>query len=198
MKKYKIAGIGLIGIFLCWVATVGAQSPNPKILMETSRGPIVLELDAAAAPKTVANFIAYATDGHYNGTIFHRVIPGFMIQGGDPTAEMTQKPTQSPVANEADNGLKNLTGTIAMARTSDPHSATSQFFVNTVDNAFLNHSAKTARGWGYCVFGKVVEGMETVAVIEKSPTTMRNGHQDVPVAPIVIERVTVLESTAAK
>lgn len=189
-KKACVLLVSLALLFGCG-AVVRAQTPQPRIVLETTKGTIVLELDAAAAPQTVANFIAYAKEGHYNGTIFHRVIPGFMIQAGGFTKDMQQKPTKTPIVNEADNGLKNLKGTIAMARTSDPHSATSQFFINTVDNGFLDHRARSGPGWGYCVFGKVVEGMESVAAIEQSPTTTRNGHQDVPVASIVIEKVIV-------
>jgi peptidyl-prolyl cis-trans isomerase B (cyclophilin B) len=161
--------------------------------MQTSKGTIVLELDAEKAPETVANFLEYARSGFYDGTIFHRVIPGFMIQGGGFEPGMQQKSAGKPVRNEADNGLTNDLGTIAMARTSDPHSATAQFFINAKDNGFLNFTAANARGWGYCVFGKVVEGIDVVKDIEKTSTTTRAGHQDVPQEDIVIETVTVLD-----
>jgi peptidyl-prolyl cis-trans isomerase B (cyclophilin B) len=163
------------------------------VRMETTAGTIVLELDGNKAPDTVANFVAYANAGHYDGTIFHRVIPGFMIQGGGFTPDMQQKSTNAPVKNEADNGLKNDTGTIAMARTNDPNSATAQFFINVKDNTFLNHSAPTPQGWGYAVFGKVVDGMDAVQGIEKVSTGNTGGHSDVPVEAVVINKVTVEE-----
>ena len=161
------------------------------IHMETTMGPITLELDGEKAPGTVENFVEYAKSGFYDGTIFHRVIPGFMIQGGGFTEEMKQKATGNPIENEANNGLKNATGTIAMARTSDPHSATAQFFINVKDNTFLNHSAPTTQGWGYCVFGKVTDGIDVVQSIEKVSTGNRAGHGDVPVDDVIIEKVTV-------
>ncbi|MEJ2038568.1 MAG: peptidylprolyl isomerase [Desulfosarcinaceae bacterium] len=155
--------------------------------METNKGVITLSLDQEKAPKTVANFLAYVDKGFYDGTVFHRVIKGFMIQGGGLTPDMQPKPTDAPIVNEADNGLKNSIGTIAMARTSQPHSATSQFFINTANNVFLNHRAKTSQGWGYCVFGRVVDGMDVVHAIEQVRTGMRHGHKDVPVEPVVIK-----------
>lgn len=161
------------------------------VRMQTSKGTIVLELDTEKAPETVANFVEYAKSGFYDGTIFHRVIPGFMIQGGGFEPGMSQKPTRDPIKNEADNGLANDLGTIAMARTPDPHSATAQFFINAKDNGFLNFSAPNAQGWGYCVFGKVTEGIEVVQDIEKVATTTSGGHQDVPSDDVVIEKVTV-------
>jgi peptidyl-prolyl cis-trans isomerase B (cyclophilin B) len=161
--------------------------------MQTNHGAIVLELDAQKAPKTVANFLAYAKEGFYDGTIFHRVIAGFMIQGGGFSPGMKQKPTRAPIENEAVNGLRNNRGTIAMARTNDPHSASSQFFINLVDSDFLNFTAPTPRGWGYCVFGRVVEGMDVVDKIKATATGSRAGHQDVPVDDVVIERVEVVE-----
>jgi len=164
-----------------------------KIQITTSLGTIKLELDQVKAPKTVANFVAYAKSGHYTGTIFHRVISDFMIQGGGLDAEMKTRPAAAKVENEADNGLTNLEGTIAMARTSEPHSASAQFFINTTDNAFLNHRNKTTDGWGYCVFGKVTEGMDVVEKIEAVPTTRRSGFQDVPETAILIESVSVLD-----
>jgi peptidyl-prolyl cis-trans isomerase B (cyclophilin B) len=159
------------------------------IKLHTNHGVITLELDAEKAPKTVANFISYAEAGHYDGTIFHRVIGGFMIQGGGFEPGMTQKPTQAPVENEAKNGLKNSVGTIAMARTSDPHSATAQFFINVADNEFLDYPGQD--GWGYCVFGRVVEGMDVVDKIKKVKTSRSGFHQDVPVEDVVIERAEV-------
>lgn len=163
-----------------------------RVRLTTSRGGIVIELDAERAPKTVENFLEYVRAGHYDGTIFHRVIPDFMIQGGGLDVQMQPRPTRDPIRNEADNGLKNVTGTIAMARLPDPHSACSQFFINTSDNGFLDHRSKSDEGWGYCVFGKVVEGMDVVEAIEETPTTRRNGYQDVPETPIVIEKAEVL------
>jgi peptidyl-prolyl cis-trans isomerase B (cyclophilin B) len=163
------------------------------VRMQTNKGNIVLELDTEKAPETVANFLEYAKSGFYDGTIFHRVIPGFMIQGGGFEPGMTQKTTRDPIKNEADNGLKNDLGTIAMARTPDPHSATAQFFINAKDNGFLNYTASNAQGWGYCVFGKVVEGIDVVQAIEKVATTSRSGHQDVPQDDVVIEKVTIEE-----
>lgn len=166
---------------------------NPRVLIGTSHGDITLELDAVKAPATTENFVAYASDGFFDGTIFHRVIPGFMIQGGGFTADMRQKPTGPSIANEADNGLKNDRGTIAMARTSDPHSASSQFFINLVDNRFLNHTAKTGAGWGYAVFGKVVEGMEVVDAIACVSTGGHGPHSDVPREPVIMNQVKVLK-----
>jgi peptidyl-prolyl cis-trans isomerase B (cyclophilin B) len=163
------------------------------VIMETTKGNITLELDSSKAPKTVANFVEYAKSGHYDGTIFHRVIPGFMIQGGGFDVDMRQKDTNQTIMNEADNGLKNLNGTIAMARTSDPHSATAQFFINVKDNDFLDHTSPTSRGWGYTVFGKVTEGMDTVSSIEDVKTTTSNGQQDVPVTNVVINKVSIVE-----
>jgi peptidyl-prolyl cis-trans isomerase B (cyclophilin B) len=154
-------------------------------------GDITLELDAEKAPQTVANFLQYARDGFYDGTIFHRVISNFMIQGGGMTPDMAQKATRAPVENEANNGLKNKTGTIAMARTNDPHSATAQFFINVTDNGFLDHSAPTAQGWGYAVFGKVTSGMDVVEKIKAVATGSKGFHQDVPKETVTIERVTV-------
>ena len=151
------------------------------IIMHTSFGDITLELDEKKAPKTVANFLAYASEGFFNDTIFHRVIDNFMIQGGGMDENMQQKPTKEPVENEADNGLKNVTGTIAMARTMDPHSATAQFFINVKDNDFLNFKAKNSQGWGYTVFGKVTDGMTVVNKIKSVATATRSGQQDVPV-----------------
>lgn len=166
---------------------------DPRVLLSTSSGDITLQLNADMAPSSVENFLDYVDSGHFDGTIFHRVIPGFMIQGGGFTAEMVQKPTRAPIANEADNGLKNTRGTVAMARTSEPNSATSQFFINVVDNAFLDHKAKTPQGWGYAVFGKVVDGMDVMDKIVQVPTGQHGPHSDVPRDPVVIEKATVLQ-----
>ncbi|WP_439136421.1 peptidylprolyl isomerase [Pseudomaricurvus sp.] len=161
------------------------------ITLHTNYGDIKLELDFEKAPKTAANFKQYAEDGFYDGTIFHRIIDNFMVQGGGFTEDMVQKETRETIENEADNGLKNDMYTVAMARTMDPHSATAQFFINVKDNDFLNHSGKNAQGWGYCVFGKVVEGTEVVDKIKGVSTTMVAGHQDVPAQSVTIDKVTV-------
>ncbi|MGB1667729.1 MAG: peptidylprolyl isomerase [Pseudohongiellaceae bacterium] len=163
------------------------------IIFNTNHGPISIELNSEKAPKSAENFLQYAKKGFYNGTIFHRVIDGFMIQGGGFEPGMSQKANHDPIDNEADNGLSNLTGTLAMARTSEPHSATSQFFINVSDNFFLDHRGKTAQGWGYAVFGKVVDGMDVVNKIKSCQTTSRAGHQDVPVDDIIIESTDVTE-----
>lgn len=165
---------------------------NPRVVMNTNHGTITLELDADKAPKTVKNFLSYTEAGFYDGTIFHRVIDNFMIQGGGFNADMSQKTTEAPIENEADNGLKNDRGTIAMARTMDPHSATAQFFINVKDNDFLNHSGKNMQGWGYAVFGKVTEGDDVLDAIRGVATGSKAGHQDVPVEAITIESVKVL------
>jgi len=161
----------------------------PNVILHTSHGDITLELDAENSPKTVANFLQYARDGHYANTLFHRVIDGFMIQGGGMEPGMKQKPTRAPVANEAANGLKNKKYTVAMARTSDPHSATAQFFINVGDNDFLDFKSPGGQGWGYCVFGKVVAGQDVVDRIKGVPTGTSGFHQDVPREDVVIESV---------
>ncbi len=161
--------------------------------MTTSKGVIQLELDAENAPITVANFLEYVKSGHYDGTIFHRVIPGFVIQGGGLESGMKEKATQAPIENEADNGLKNLTGTICMARTNDPHSATSQFFINLKDNSFLDHTEKTASGWGYAVFGRVTSGMDVVEAIAAVQTGNAGYHSDVPLEDVVLQKAIVPE-----
>ena len=163
------------------------------IRLHTRFGTIDIELDHEKAPNTAANFEQYVKDGFYDGTLFHRVIDGFMIQGGGMEPGMKQKQTRSPIDNEANNGLKNDVGTIAMARTNDPHSATAQFFINVKNNDFLNHSAPTAQGWGYCVFGKVVDGMDTVNEIKQQPTGNNMGHGDVPLDDIVIDKAEIVE-----
>ena len=165
------------------------MSENPTVLLETTSGDILVELFADKAPKTVANFLRYVDDGFYANTIFHRVIPGFMIQGGGLGARMDEKPTREAVPNEADNGLKNVRGTLAMARTRDPHSATAQFFINLVDNDFLDYSEPTPDGWGYCVFGRVTDGMDVVDKIAKLKTRAVGVHENVPVDMVLITAV---------
>ena len=168
---------------------------HPRVKIDTNLGSIVVELHPEKAPKTVENFLQYVRDGFYDGTIFHRVIDGFMIQGGGFTPNFERKETRAPIINEADNGLKNTRGTIAMARTMDPHSATAQFFINVKDNPFLDHTGKTPRGWGYAVFGKVVEGMDVVDRIRKVRTGPGGMFpKDVPQEPVIIEKMTLIES----
>ena len=167
------------------------------VILKTNYGDITIELDFEKAPKTAENFAQYVKDGFYDGTIFHRVISNFMIQGGGFEPGMTARKTREPIKNEADNGLSNMKGTVAMARTMDPHSASAQFFINVENNGFLDHTAKNAEGWGYCVFGKVVEGMETVNAIRAVRTTMNAGHQDVPYEDVVIEKASVVEDGGA-
>lgn len=161
------------------------------IKLNTNMGTISIELDAEKAPNTAANFLQYAQDGFYDGTIFHRVISNFMVQGGGMLAGMVEKQPREPIQNEADNGLSNVIGSIAMARTNDPHSATAQFFINVADNAFLDHSGKNPQGWGYCVFAKVVDGMDVVEKIKAVPTGNAGHHQDVPSEDVVIESVEI-------
>ena len=168
------------------------MSNMPLVELETSMGNITIELNEEKAPKTVENFLNYVNSGHYEGTIFHRIIDGFMIQGGGMDAQMNEKKTNAPVENEADNGLKNDQGTIAMARTQDPHSATSQFFINVKDNDFLNHSGKNAQGWGYTVFGKVTSGMDVIEKMRGVPTGRFGMHADVPSTPVVINSAKVV------
>lgn len=168
--------------------------PMQKVKLKTNHGIIVLQLNSDDAPKTVENFLGYVNSGFYNGTLFHRVINNFMIQGGGLLPGMSEKHTRPPIQNEANNGLLNKVGTVAMARTSDPHSATSQFFINVADNTFLNHTAQTAQGWGYCVFGEVVEGLEVMNKIKNVPTTNRGFHKDVPKDDVLIEVAEVVPS----
>ena len=196
MKHTALALLALLALPLSTPAAESAKAPNPQVRMTTSLGVIELELDASKAPKTVANFLAYVDKGFYNGTIFHRVIPGFMIQGGGFTPGMKEKPTGEKIQNEADNGLKNLTGTIAMARANDPHSASAQFFINTVDNGFLDHRAKNPQGWGYAVFGKVTKGMDTVKKIEAVATGTAGFHQNVPRQDVVITTIERIKTDA--
>jgi peptidylprolyl isomerase/peptidyl-prolyl cis-trans isomerase B (cyclophilin B) len=180
------------------VSTVPAagQPANPRVLIETSKGNITIEVFPAQAPQSATNFLRYVKSGFYNGLIFHRVIPGFMIQGGGMMPDMSEKPNGAPILNEADNGLKNLRGTLAMARTADPHSATSQFFINVADNYFLNHRGKSVEGWGYAVFGKVVDGMDVVDAIVAVPRGNRGPQGDVPTEPVVMKRVSLLPEAA--
>jgi len=184
-----------LGVFMLMVAAVAVAAPKPeskpRVRLETSKGTIVIELDAVAAPVTVANFLDYVRAGHYDGTIFHRVIPGFMIQGGGFTRTMEQKPTRPPIKNESANNLSNVRGTLAMARTAEPDSASCQFFINLKDNAFLDR-AKAQDGVGYCVFGKVVEGMNVVDAIAAVPTGSHGMYQNVPRDPVVITKATIL------
>ena len=188
----KFGVILALAIALCGPSTVLAGlSDNPQVVMETSKGTIVLEVFPEEAPETVKNFLQYVRWGHYDGTIFHRVIPDFMIQGGGFTTDMTRKTTEMPIQNEADNGLKNKRGTVAMARTPDPNSATDQFFINTKSNGFLNHKDKTPQGWGYAVFGKVIEGMDVVDAISRVRTAKKGMMGDVPVEPVKIVKMTV-------
>jgi peptidyl-prolyl cis-trans isomerase B (cyclophilin B) len=170
-----------------------AADGNPKVEMETSKGKMVIELFPEKAPETVKNFLNYVDAKFYDGTIFHRVIPNFMIQGGGFTSDMKKKSAGTPIKNEADNGLKNERGTIAMARTGDPHSATAQFFINSVNNDFLNHKSKTQQGWGYVVFGKVIKGMEVIDAISSAKTVTRGGYRDIPAETIEIRSARVLK-----
>ena len=187
MKKF-VSVLLTMGAFLSTNAEV-AGAENPRVVLETSEGKIVLELYMEKTPETVQNFLGYIDSEFYSGTIFHRVIPNFMIQGGGFATDMKKKSTRAPIRNEADKGLRNDRGTIAMARTNDPHSATAQFFINTAKNDFLNFKNKTEQGWGYAVFGKVVEGMDTVDAISAVKTTSRGQYRDVPVKPVVIKSV---------
>ena len=188
--------LAIASIALALAAPSAALAANPQVEFDTTAGKIRLELYPDAAPKTVANFLDYVKAAHYNGTVFHRVIDGFMIQGGGFAADFSEKPTRPPVVNEAEMsskaGVVNSVGTIAMARTSDPNSATAQFFINVADNAFLNHTSPDLQGWGYCVFGKVSEGMDVVDAIRKVKTGSSGFHQDVPKEDVVIERAEVV------
>lgn len=197
----KPAVLALLAIFALPLSTTAADQPaksaNPNVRMVTSMGVIEIELDAKRAPVTVKNFLGYVDNGFYNGTIFHRVIPGFMVQGGGMLPGMKEKPAGAKIQNEADNGLKNLTGTIAMARTSDPHSASAQFFINTVDNGFLDHRGKNPQGWGYAVFGKVTKGMDVVKKIEAVQTSNAGMHQNVPVKDVILTKVERINTATA-
>ena len=179
-------------------ASAPPSADTPRVLMQTSMGEIVIELYPQKAPKTVANFLQYVDEGFYNGTIFHRVIDGFMIQGGGFTPELEKKQTRAPIMNEADNGLRNTIGTIAMARTGDPHSATAQFYINVANNSSLDFREKTPRAWGYAVFGRVIKGMEVVKAIKGVPTGSRGMYGDVPTTNIIIQKVSLLSDTPTK
>jgi peptidyl-prolyl cis-trans isomerase B (cyclophilin B) len=194
----KLASAAVLSVCVSSAVLAQTSKPTPQgknmslVKFTTSMGSFTLQLDAAKAPKTVENFLQYVRDGHYTGTIFHRVIGNFLIQGGGFEKGMKQKPTRAPVENEANNGLKNDNYTVAMARTSDPHSASAQFFINVKDNGFLNHTAPTGQGWGYAVFGKVTEGTDTVEAIKKVATGNKGGHGDVPTVDVVIEKAEIL------
>jgi|TARA_B110000914_G_C15485440_1_gene457785 peptidyl-prolyl cis-trans isomerase B (cyclophilin B) len=197
MKKIQLLSILICGLVFSSSIEASSQSKEnamTSVTINTTIGAIHLELDQDKAPITVANFVALANAGYYEGTIFHRLIDGFMVQGGGLTEDMQNKASGTdPIQNEANNGLKNDRGTVAMARTGDPHSATGQFFVNHKDNDFLNHTAENAQGWGYAVFGKVTDGMDVVDTLAKSATGMVGGYQDAPLEPVTIESVTVSE-----
>ena len=188
-----LAGCLMVSLILGAGASARAERSKPLVKLETSMGDITLELYPEKAPATVANFLEYVKAGFFNGTIFHRVISGFMIQGGGLDAQLNKKPTRAPIKNEADNGLKNEAYTVAMARTNDPNSATAQFFINMVNNAFLNHTAKTPQGWGYTVFGKVVKGQDVVDKIKAVATSTQGMHENVPVTPVTIVKATVVK-----
>lgn len=191
MKKFLLSVI--LAAFSLAVVAAPAKEERSKMLIQTSMGDITIELDREHAPKTVENFVNYISKGFFDGTVFHRVIPNFMIQGGGFTEDLKQKATDAPIQNEANNGLKNKRGTIAMARTSDPHSATAQFFINTVDNDFLNHTSPTGSGWGYTVFGKVTQGLDVVDAIGKVSTGSSGMFSsDVPKTPVVIKKITLV------
>ncbi|MBI1283805.1 MAG: peptidyl-prolyl cis-trans isomerase [Thiobacillus sp.] len=197
-----LVGALMLGISGCGASEPGKQTvstnpaagqpANPRVLIETSKGNITVEVFPGQAPQSAGNFLNYVKTGFYDGLVFHRVIPNFMIQGGGMTPDMQEKPKNAPIQNEADNGLKNLRGTLAMARTGEPHSASSQFFINVADNAFLNHRGKSFEGWGYAVFGQVVDGMDVVDAIAAVPRGNRGPHGDVPIEPVVMLHVSVL------
>lgn len=194
---YKI--ISTCAFALLLLANSSVFAANPKVRMETTKGSVIIELYPDKAPKTVENFLRYSREGKYDGTLFHRVIKDFMNQGGGFTPEFNKVETFPAITNEADNGLKNTRGTIAMARTGDPHSATNQFFINTVDNAFLDHTSKSPRGWGYCVFGTVVDGMDVIDRMAKVKTGAGGPfQQDVPMEQIIIQKMSVIEEQAVK
>jgi peptidyl-prolyl cis-trans isomerase B (cyclophilin B) len=191
--KIKLIVVLAALVSLATAGGIMASEGNPKVEMETSKGKMVIELFPEKAPETVKNFLNYVEAKFYDGTIFHRVIPNFMIQGGGFTSDMKRKSAGAPIKNEADNGLKNDRGTIAMARTGDPHSATAQFFINSVNNDFLNHKGKTQQGWGYVVFGKVISGMNVIDAISAVKTVTRGGYRDIPAETIEIRSARVLK-----
>lgn len=196
LRSWRVTGIMVFLVAFTLILALNpaqAERRNPMVKLTTNMGDITVELFADQAPESVANFLAYVKDGFYAGTVFHRVIPGFMIQGGGMNQDLHPKPTKDSIRNEADNGLKNEKYTLAMARTPDPHSASSQFFINVADNEFLNFAARTPQGWGYAVFGKVVEGTDVVDRIAAVPTGRQGYHEDVPKEPVVIEKAEVVE-----
>jgi len=196
-RPYFISMLKTLLTLLALSLSFAASAADPQVELRTSMGTIVLELDREKAPQSVDNFLQYVKSGHYDGTIFHRVIPGFMVQGGGFTPDMQEKPTKGRIKNEAGNGLRNTTGTVAMARTPDPHSASAQWFINVSDNGFLDFKAPTESGYGYAVFGKVVKGMDVVNRIAKVQTGSKGPHGDVPTKPVVIERAQIIGGAAA-
>ena len=182
-----------LAVMPCLCGQARAAAPAPVVKLETNMGEILIQLDPNKAPISTDNFLQYVKSGHYNGTVFHRVIKDFMIQGGGLTADLKEKKTHAPIRNEANNGLRNQKYTIAMARTSEPHSATAQFFINTRDNSFLDHKGQTPQGWGYAVFGKVISGKKVVDMIEKVPTTTKGHYDDVPASPVIIKKASVIQ-----
>ena len=203
MMKFVKTLFALLLVGLCVLPAYAASTPAQKgkstmVKLHTNHGIITIKLDAEKAPNTVKNFLEYVNSGFYNNTIFHRVIDNFMIQGGGFEPGMKQKPVNAPIKNEANNGLKNVKGSIAMARTQDPHSASAQFFINIKDNDFLNHTSPTVQGWGYAVFGQVVEGMEVIDAIRSLKTGRHGMHQDVPVEAVLIEHASLLEEGTAE
>jgi peptidyl-prolyl cis-trans isomerase B (cyclophilin B) len=193
MRKIILFMILLLTSTLSFATENNMSDTQTKVKLTTTLGEIIIQLNTEKAPVSSANFLTYVNEGFYNGTIFHRIIPDFMAQGGGFDTSFNQKATHAPIINEADNGLKNTRGTLAMARTNDPNSATAQFFINYKDNAFLNHTGKNASGWGYAVFGEVIEGMDVVDAMAKQPTGNRGGQQDVPKTDIVIEKAEVIK-----
>ena len=193
MRRFILSIILLLTPILSFATENTMSDTQPKVKLTTTLGEIIIQLNTEKAPVSAANFLTYVNEGFYNGTIFHRVIPDFMAQGGGFDTSFNQKAVHAPIKNEADNGLKNTSGTLAMARTNDPNSATAQFFINLKDNGFLNHTGKTAGGWGYAVFGEVIEGMDVVDAMAKQETGNRGGHGDVPKTDIVIEKAEVVE-----
>jgi len=193
MRSNKIQFIVLC-LFLAMLGTTAMSDTQPKVQFDTNKGTIVIELNQEKAPVTVENFLSYVKSGFYDGVIFHRVIPNFMIQGGGFTPDMQQKSTQENIENEANNGLKNIKGSIAMARTSAPHSASSQFFINVKDNSFLDFTSETPQGWGYAVFGQVIDGIEVVETIENVTTGIVGPYSDVPKEAVIIEKASVINN----
>ena len=192
MRKLIIFMMLILTSTLSFATEKSMSTAQPKVKLTTTLGEIIIQLNTEKAPVSSANFLDYVKAGFYDGTIFHRIIPGFMAQGGGFDTSFAQKATKAPIINEADNGLTNKRGTLAMARTNDPNSATAQFFINYKDNSFLNHTGKNASGWGYAVFGEVIEGLDVVDAMAKEPTSNRGGHQDVPKKDIIIDKAEVI------